>query len=214
MARELGFARITANSLDAVGRPRFRAGLSLRASRAIATHLSRLAEDFVLFASQEFGFVMLPDEYSTGSSLMPQKKNPDVWELAARQDRPHCRRISVAVRDAKGTAVELSARFAGRQGTSLRGTRPSLGNRSNRGWGRRGDSSQRGRFSLQLRIQPCLQPRQRITWCAGACLSAKRTKSWAALFVKRNAAANPGRPFHWRSSKASRLCSNPISARP
>ena len=47
----------------------------------IATHLSRLAEDFVLFASQEFGYVILPDEYSTGSSLMPQKKNPDAWEL-------------------------------------------------------------------------------------------------------------------------------------
>jgi argininosuccinate lyase len=44
-------------------------------------HLSRLAEDFVLFASPEFGFVDLPDEFSTGSSLMPQKKNPDAWEL-------------------------------------------------------------------------------------------------------------------------------------
>jgi argininosuccinate lyase len=47
----------------------------------LATHISRLAEDFVLFASQEFGYVLLPDEYSTGSSLMPQKKNPDAWEL-------------------------------------------------------------------------------------------------------------------------------------
>ncbi|MGH9732905.1 MAG: argininosuccinate lyase, partial [Candidatus Acidiferrales bacterium] len=45
------------------------------------THLSRLAEDFVLFASQEFGLIVLPDEFSTGSSLMPQKKNPDAWEL-------------------------------------------------------------------------------------------------------------------------------------
>jgi argininosuccinate lyase len=43
--------------------------------------LSRLSEDFVLFASQEFGFIVLPDEFSTGSSLMPQKKNPDCWEL-------------------------------------------------------------------------------------------------------------------------------------
>src|SRR6267154_1150032 len=47
----------------------------------IATHPSRLAEDFVLFSSQEFSYVILPDEYSTGSSLMPQKKNPDAWEL-------------------------------------------------------------------------------------------------------------------------------------
>src|SRR5436309_15312105 len=47
----------------------------------IATHLSRLAEDFVIFASQEFSYVILPDDFSTGSSLMPQKKNPDAWEL-------------------------------------------------------------------------------------------------------------------------------------
>jgi len=47
----------------------------------MAAHLSHLAEDFILFASQEFGFVLLPDEYATGSSLMPQKKNPDAWEL-------------------------------------------------------------------------------------------------------------------------------------
>jgi argininosuccinate lyase len=53
----------------------------LFALSVIATHLSRLAEDFVIFASQEFAYVILPDEYSTGSSLMPQKKNPDSWEL-------------------------------------------------------------------------------------------------------------------------------------
>ena len=47
----------------------------------IATHLSRLAEDFVIFSSQPFSYVILPDEFSTGSSLMPQKKNPDSWEL-------------------------------------------------------------------------------------------------------------------------------------
>lgn len=80
IARELGFSRITANSLDAVGDRDFALDY-LFALTGIATHLSRLAEDFVLFASQEFGYVILPDEYSTGSSLMPQKKNPDAWEL-------------------------------------------------------------------------------------------------------------------------------------
>jgi argininosuccinate lyase len=80
IARELGFSRITANSLDAVGDRDFALDY-LFALTGIATHLSRLAEDFVLFASQEFGYVVLPDEYSTGSSLMPQKKNPDAWEL-------------------------------------------------------------------------------------------------------------------------------------
>ncbi len=80
IARELGFTHITANSLDAVSDRDFALDY-LFALSGIATHLSRLAEDFVLFASQEFGYVRLPDEYSTGSSLMPQKKNPDAWEL-------------------------------------------------------------------------------------------------------------------------------------
>jgi len=80
VARELGFARLTRNSLDSVSRRDFALDY-LYALAVLATHLSRLAEDFVLFASQEFGFIGLPDEYSTGSSLMPQKKNPDVWEL-------------------------------------------------------------------------------------------------------------------------------------
>jgi argininosuccinate lyase len=80
VARELGFSRITANSLDAVSDRDFALDY-LFALTGIATHLSRLAEDFVIFASQEFGYVTLPDEYSTGSSLMPQKKNPDSWEL-------------------------------------------------------------------------------------------------------------------------------------
>src|SRR5215472_87994 len=80
IARELGFSKITANSLDAVSDRDFALDY-LFALSGIATHLSRLAEDFVLFASQEFSYVILPDEYSTGSSLMPQKKNPDSWEL-------------------------------------------------------------------------------------------------------------------------------------
>jgi argininosuccinate lyase len=80
VARELGFSRITANSLDAVSDRDFALDY-LFALAGIATHLSRLAEDFVIFASQEFAYVTLPDEYSTGSSLMPQKKNPDSWEL-------------------------------------------------------------------------------------------------------------------------------------
>ncbi|HET9995039.1 MAG TPA: argininosuccinate lyase [Candidatus Acidoferrum sp.] len=80
IARELGFSRITANSLDAVSDRDFALDY-LFALAGIATHLSRLAEDLVIFASQEFSYVILPDEYSTGSSLMPQKKNPDAWEL-------------------------------------------------------------------------------------------------------------------------------------
>jgi argininosuccinate lyase len=80
IARALGFARITANSIDAVGDRDF-ALEYLFALATLALHLSRLAEDFILFASAEFGYLRLPDAYSTGSSMMPQKKNPDAWEL-------------------------------------------------------------------------------------------------------------------------------------
>lgn len=79
-ARALGFAGPTANSMDAVAA---RDGaLELLAAAAIAmVHLSRLAEELVVWSSAEFGFVELADAYATGSSLMPQKKNPDVPEL-------------------------------------------------------------------------------------------------------------------------------------
>jgi argininosuccinate lyase len=80
LARDLGFSRITANSLDAVGDRDFALDF-LFALATLAMHLSRLSEDMILFASPEFAFIALPDEFSTGSSLMPQKKNPDAWEL-------------------------------------------------------------------------------------------------------------------------------------
>ena len=80
LARDLGFAGVTANSLDAVSDRDFALEF-LFALSTLAMHLSRLAEDMVLFATPEFGFIELPDEFSTGSSLMPQKKNPDAWEL-------------------------------------------------------------------------------------------------------------------------------------
>jgi argininosuccinate lyase len=80
LARVLGFDGITANSMDAVGDRDFVAEL-LFDGAMIGTHLSRLAEDLIVFSSTEFGFVTLDDAYSTGSSLMPQKKNPDSLEL-------------------------------------------------------------------------------------------------------------------------------------
>jgi argininosuccinate lyase / amino-acid N-acetyltransferase len=80
LAKELGFSRCTLNSLDAVGDRDFVAA-HLFSLALIAAHLSRLAEDCILFANPAFGWIELPDAYSTGSSLMPQKKNPDAWEL-------------------------------------------------------------------------------------------------------------------------------------
>jgi argininosuccinate lyase len=80
VARELGFEGVCANSLDAVSDRDFAVEFCAHAALAM-THLSRLAEELVLWASPRFGFVRLPDAYCTGSSIMPQKKNPDVPEL-------------------------------------------------------------------------------------------------------------------------------------
>lgn len=80
-ARELGFAARFENSLDAVSDRDFVAE-ALFALTLLAVHLSRIGEEFVLWSSDEFGFVRLDDAYSTGSSMLPQKKNPDIAELA------------------------------------------------------------------------------------------------------------------------------------
>jgi argininosuccinate lyase len=80
VARELGFAATCANSLDAVSDRDFAAEF-LFVLTLTQTHLSRLAEELVLWSSQEFGFIALSDAFSTGSSIMPQKKNPDAAEL-------------------------------------------------------------------------------------------------------------------------------------
>jgi argininosuccinate lyase len=80
MRRQLGFERLTENSIDAVADRDFALDL-VYACMTTSIHLSRLGEDVVIWASAEFGFVQLADEISTGSSLMPQKKNPDIAEL-------------------------------------------------------------------------------------------------------------------------------------
>jgi argininosuccinate lyase len=87
-AAALGFERATANSLDSVSDRDFALDY-LGAAAQCALHLSRLAEELILWASAPFGFVKLPDAYSTGSSIMPQKRNPDAAELV----RGHSGRI-------------------------------------------------------------------------------------------------------------------------
>jgi argininosuccinate lyase len=87
-AKALGFDRPTANSLDSVSDRDFAIDY-LQAAAQASLHLSRLAEEIVLWASQPFGFVALPDQWSTGSSIMPQKRNPDAAELV----RGHSGRI-------------------------------------------------------------------------------------------------------------------------
>ena len=80
-ARQLGFSRVSANSMDAVSDRDFL--LDFHSAAAIcAMHLSRLAEELVLWSSDEFGFIRLADAHTTGSSIMPQKRNPDFAEIA------------------------------------------------------------------------------------------------------------------------------------
>ncbi len=88
LARSLGFARATANSLDSVSDRDFAAEYLFCAS-LLLSHLSRMAEDLIFFTSDEVAFAELPDALSTGSSRMPQKKNPDVLELV----RGHAGRV-------------------------------------------------------------------------------------------------------------------------
>jgi argininosuccinate lyase len=91
-AQALGFDRPTANSLDSVSDRDFALDYLMAAAQC-SLHLSRLAEELIIWASQPFGFVSLPDAYSTGSSMMPQKRNPDAAELV----RGHSGRIAGAM---------------------------------------------------------------------------------------------------------------------
>ena len=81
LARRLGFTRVVANSIDAAADRDF-VSTMLHASSLAMVHVSRLAEDLILLTAEEFGFLDLDDRVATGSSLMPQKKNPDPLELA------------------------------------------------------------------------------------------------------------------------------------
>ena len=90
-AAALGFDRPTANSLDSVSDRDFALDYLMAATQC-ALHLSRLAEELIVWASQPFGFAILPDAFSTGSSIMPQKRNPDAAELV----RGHSGRIAGA----------------------------------------------------------------------------------------------------------------------
>ncbi|MEO6197993.1 MAG: argininosuccinate lyase [Dehalococcoidia bacterium] len=80
VAEELGFSRISRNSIDAVSDRDFVVDFHAAAATTM-THLSRLSEEITLWSSDEFGFIRLPDDFATGSSIMPQKRNPDMAEL-------------------------------------------------------------------------------------------------------------------------------------
>jgi argininosuccinate lyase len=106
-AEALGFDRPTANSLDSVSDRDFALDY-LSAAAQCALHLSRLAEELIIWATSAFGFVTLPDDYSTGSSIMPQKRNPDAAELG----RGHSGRIVGALMALMVTMKGLSLAYS------------------------------------------------------------------------------------------------------
>jgi len=101
LQERLGFETISQNSMDAVSDRDFVAGFAY-AGALLGAHLSRLAEDLILFASAEFGFIRFADAYSTGSSLMPQKRNPDIPELARGQSARLLGELTAALTLLKG----------------------------------------------------------------------------------------------------------------
>jgi argininosuccinate lyase len=107
---DLGFATISANSLDAVSDRDFVLD-TLYACAMIAMHLSRLAEEIILWASAEFRFIELSDAFSTGSSIMPQKKNPDVAELARGKTGRVYGNLVALLTVAKGTPLTYNKDF-------------------------------------------------------------------------------------------------------
>ena len=122
IARDLGFDAITRNSMD-VSADRDFALDFLYAASVTMIHLSRLAEDWILYSSEEFGWLELGDGVTSGSSLMPQKKNPDSLELI----RGKCGRVvglsHVADDHDEGLADDLQSRHAGGQSSAVRSGR-------------------------------------------------------------------------------------------
>jgi argininosuccinate lyase len=122
-AKALGFDRPTANSLDSVADRDFVLE-TLSAAAICATHLSRFAEEIVLWTTPQFGFVALSDAFTTGSSIMPQKRNPDAAELVRGKTGRVIGACKPADRD-EGPAARLFEGHAGGQGGRLRRARLS-----------------------------------------------------------------------------------------
>jgi argininosuccinate lyase len=101
IASDLGFGRVSANSLDVVSDRDFALDF-LYAASVTMLHLSRLAEDWILYSTEEFGFLELGDEVTSGSSLMPQKKNPDAFELVRGKSGRVCGHLHALMMTVKG----------------------------------------------------------------------------------------------------------------
>ena len=115
----LGFSAVSENSMDAVSDRDFAIEF-IAACSQIMVHLSRLSEELVIWSTAEFGFITLSDAFTTGSSIMPQKKNPRRGRAGPRQGRQGVRQSHGAPHDHEGAAAFLQPRHAGGQGAGLR----------------------------------------------------------------------------------------------
>ncbi len=150
LARALGFGRIAVNSIDASSDRDF-VSVFLHACALAMVHLSRLAEDFIVFTGEEFRFFELSDEVATGSSLMPQKKNPDPLELI------------------RGKSGRVIGRHAGWLAT-MKGL-PS-------GYNKDLQEDKEAVFDVEATVGPCLATMETVV--AGLTLDAARTNQWAS----------------------------------
>ena len=116
IAHELGFARVSQNSVDAVSDRDFVCEF-LFCLAMIGMHLSRLSEDLIIWSTTEFGFIEFSDAFSTGSSLMPQKKNPDIAELTRGKTGRLVRKFDVDPHHDESASFIVQPRLAGRQGS-------------------------------------------------------------------------------------------------
>ena len=148
----------------------------------------------MLWSTDEFGFARLDDAYATGSSMLPQKKNPDIAELAAGQGRPADRRPDRPPGDAEGPAAQLQPRPAGGQGAAVRRRRPGVAG-ARRRWRactRRSRSTPSGCRRPPTRRTP-RPPTWPSCWSSGACRSARRTRWWGAGARQHGAPRSAGR---------------------
>ena len=181
VAAELGFDSAAPNSMDAVSDRDFAAEFCFAAA-LLGVHLSRLGEEIVLWSSQEFGWVEIDDAYATGSSIMPQKKNPDVAELARGKAGRLIGGLTGAAHHAQGPAAHLQPGPAGGQGAGLRrGGHAAAGAARDGRPGQHAPHSCRtdggGRRALASRWPPTWPS----CWSGGASRSARRTR-WSGTW--------------------------------
>ena len=181
--------RVTPNSLDAVSDRDY--VLEFLAAAAITgMHLSRLAADLTLWATAEFGFVEFSDAFATGSSIMPQKKNPDVAELIRGKSGRLYGNLVAVLTTMKGLPLAYNSDMQ-------EDKEPFFDSRRHAGGDPRRAAADAGLAHLphraHARARPARTSRRRPTWpttsCARACRSARRTRSWARSSATRSSAA-------------------------